>query len=129
MPVLVRASLIFGIILLAGCPGGGGSVNLPPTAIKYGEPITIEYELSVWGAGSGRVSKRYTAIRCHYKAEKATAFTTLDGTIDRETADRIFVSFKLPKFAASDGAYVEYYLDEMFDGHYNRRPVERVPLR
>jgi hypothetical protein len=75
------------------------------------------------------VTKRYTNIRCHYKAEKATAFTTLEGKVESEAKERMFVVFELPAFSAADGAYVEYYFDMNLDGHYNKRDMERVPLK
>lgn len=106
-------------------------MNVPPEAIAYGQPTTLRLELSVWGSksGSGRMSERYTDVRCHYKAEEATVFTNLEGRVESEAKDRMFVVFELPAFSAADGAYVEYYFDMKLDGHNNKRPVERVPLR
>jgi hypothetical protein len=118
-------------LLTSGCyePGGGGSVHVPPESVAYGQPMPLRLELSVWGAGAGKMTERYTEIRCHYKAEKGTAFTALEGKVESEAKDRLFVVFELPAFSAADGAYIEYYFGEKLDGHYNKRPVERVPLR
>ena len=129
---LVRLVLLIPMLLLSSCDGvagGGGSVHIAPVSIKYGEPAVLRYELSVWGAGSGKVSNRYTEIKCHYKAEKASAYTILAGTIDSESSDRIVVLFTVPSLAMSDGAYVEYFFDEKLDGHYNKRDTQRVVLQ
>src|SRR5688500_20305886 len=132
MATAFRTLFIVSALLVLGCDGGaggGGSVNVPPESIAYGQPTPLRLELSVWGAGSGKMSERNTDVRCHYKAEKATAFTSLEGKVESESNDRMFVVFELPAFSAADGTYVEYYFDSKLDGHYNKRPVERVPLR
>jgi hypothetical protein len=127
-----RAFLLLTTLLLVSCDGlvgGGGSVHTPPGSIAFSQLTPLRLELSVWGAGSGRMSKRYTEIRCHYKAEKGTAFVTLEGKVESEAKGRMFVVFDLPAFDTPDGTYVEYYFDMKLDGHYNKRTVERVPLR
>jgi len=129
---LLRAIFIVLVSALAGCDGiagGGGSVHLPPEAIAYGEATPLQLELSVWGSGSGKVSRRYTNVQCYYRTENTSTFTTLQGQLTRELEDRIFVKFELPALSPSDGSWVEYYFDMSFDGHYNRRDVTRVPLR
>jgi hypothetical protein len=126
-----RFILVVSALFLSSCdrsPGGGGSANVPPDSIAYGQPMPLRLELSVWGAGSGKVSERYSDIRCHYKTEKASEFTPLQGRFESEATDRMFVVFELPPFSAADGAHVEYYFDMKLDGHYNKRDVARVPL-
>jgi hypothetical protein len=98
---------------------------MPPDAIEYGQVVPLRLELSV---NEGAV-KRYTDVRCHYKAEKATAFTALHGKVGSEVKNRMFVVFELPAFSHADGLYVEYYFDMKLDGHSNTRDVERVPLK
>ena len=132
MATHLRIILALSLLLLAGCDGiagGGGSVNVPPDAIAYGHTTSLRLELSVWGAGSGKITNRYTEVRCHYKPEKATTFTSIEGRIETESKDRMFMIFDLPPYSAADGAYVEYYFDMKLDGHHNKRGVERVPLR
>lgn len=39
------------------------------------------------------------------------------------------VVFELPPFSATDGVYVDYYLDMKLDGYYNKRSIERIPAK
>lgn len=127
-----RLILLLATLLLIGCDGlagGGGSLSVPPADIPYAHPTTLQLELSVWGAGSGKMSRRYTNIRCHYKAENAPAFTPIEGQVVSESQKRLTLQFDLPPFTSTDGAYVEYYFDMSFDGHYNKRDIQRVPFK
>jgi hypothetical protein len=129
MATTIRVSLILSVLLLCGCPGGGGSIHHPPDSIAYGEAMKLRLELSVWGAGFGKMANRYTEIRCHYKSEKAKSFSTLEGKVESEAKDRLFVVFELPAFSEQDGAFVEYYIDSKLDGHYNKRDLVRVNFK
>ena len=118
------------LLSLVGCdvgPGGGGSVHNPPASIPLGRVTPLRLEVSVWGAGSGDVARRYTDVHCRYRPENATAFTSLDGTVESEAEGRMVVVFDLPALSADDGAYVEYDFEMALDGHPNRRDVVRVP--
>lgn len=132
MAAMFRTIPMLWVVLLFGCDGiagGGGSTHAPPEAIAYDQPTPLELELSVWGAGSGEITKRYTEVRCHYKPENAASFSMVMGSVESEADDRMVVAFELPAFTPEDGDYVEYYFDMKLDGHYNKRPVARVPLR
>ena len=128
MVTRVFALIAVCFLLAPGCnvAGGGGSVHVPPTVIQYGKPTILRYELSVWGGGDAR--KDYTNIRCHYKAANATSITAISGVIVSASDKRIIVQFQLPALSPSDGKYIEYYFDEIFDGKYNKRQMERVAL-
>lgn len=129
MATASRLAFVLSALLVSGCAGGGGSVHVPPNSIAYDKTTSLKLELSVWGAGAGTITERYTDVRCYYKAENATGFTEVEGKVESEAKDRMTMVFELPKFTAADGAYVEYYFDMKLDGHYNKRNVERVPLR
>jgi hypothetical protein len=125
-------SAALGYIVVPGCAarsGGGGSVHVPPRSIAYGQTTLLTLELNAWGGGAGKLSQRYAQIQCHYRPEGATTFNSVPCSVQSETADRLVVSAALPSFSREDGNFVEYYFDMNFDGVYNKRPVEKVPLK
>jgi hypothetical protein len=85
-------------------------------------------ELKVWGAGSGILSKRYTNIQCHYRIVGAEAYSAVPMTPSSETPDRLTVECTIPPLDGKAGDRLEYYIDEEFDGHYNRRVEKPVPF-
>ena len=130
----IPQALLWAAALLVGCgnpraPGGGGSTSVPPADFEYGRPAAVREELSVWGGGSPDAGARFTDLLCHYRAENWDGYAAAPGRVERTGEGRIFVAFDLPPFGPADGAFVEYYLDHKFDGRYNKRDVERVPLR
>lgn len=125
------AILLAALTLLAGCDhfvSGGGSVNTPPEAIEYGRVTPIRLELNHWGNSSGSASDSYAELVCHYIVEGADAYTATEGHVEGESENRLKVVFYLPPFSPADGREVAYFLDYKFDGHYNKRDVEHVPL-
>src|SRR5215470_20294032 len=66
-PLMRYLTLTLSAILLVGCAGGGGSVHNPPDQIIAGEATKLKLTFSVWGAGSGDLSRRYTEVVCHYR--------------------------------------------------------------
>jgi len=132
MAAMFRTIPMLWVFVLLGCDGiagGGGSKHAPPDVIEYSQSTPLQLELSVWGAGSGKMTERYTEVRCHYKPENADSFSIIEGNVESESEDRMVVAFKLPAFTPEEGDYVEYYFDMNLDGRYNKQPVARVPLR
>src|ERR1019366_5434021 len=124
----MRKAILASICLaLSSCAGGGGSVHIPPKSIHIGQPTTLTMELSVWGAGSGKLSKRYTDIQCHYRIAGSENFFALPMTPTTETADHLTVECVIPSLPAKLGDKLEYYIDEEFDGVYNKRIEKPVP--
>jgi hypothetical protein len=115
------------ILLLCGCPGGGSSVHGPPQSIKANQPTVLELALSTWGAGCGRITKRYTNVCCHYRLKGEKNFTTVLFKPTHRKGDWQFYECELPPFA-NVGSEVEYYIDMMFDGVYNKRELETVKI-
>ncbi len=100
--------------------GGGGSTHIPPERISLGEPTTLKLELSVWGEGSGAMSKRWKDVRCHYRIVGAETYASLDMVIHEAKKDTIVFACTVPP-QQNPGSTLEYYFDMMFDGHYNKR--------
>ncbi len=120
------------VFLFSGCKppiGGGGSVHHPPEYIESGKPTKLELELSVWGAGSKDVTKRSKKVTCHYRIVGQDKFISLPMKVSKVMEDEAIYECFLPAFEEKDGNSVEYYFDEYFDGHYNKRPEEVVPIK
>ncbi len=120
--------------MLIGCAGGGGSVHNPPPFIPFGTPTELRLEVSVWGAGSGKIIKRYKEVTCHYRLDPNQEFTAIpmvpDATPEQLNArDRLTFKCTLPAFHPDQGKTVEYYFDMLFDGYYNKRPAVKVDLK
>lgn len=117
------------IFLLTGCAGGGGSVHIPPEYIEANSPTAIKMELTVCGAGSGKLNERYTNITLYYRISGQEEFTSVSMIPTSITKKRLYVQATLPPFDVEDNTFVEYYIDFLFDGHYNKREIVRVPVK
>jgi hypothetical protein len=129
--IVVLGLLVF-LFLVSGCKppfGGGGSVHNPPKYIESGKPTRLELELSVWGGGSEDVTKRSKKVTCHFRIEGQDKFTDLPMKVSKVMKSKAIYECFLPAFSEKDGNSVEYYFDEYFDGHYNKRPEEVVPIK
>jgi hypothetical protein len=118
---------LIGALLFA--PGGGGSQHNPPIAIAPGEKTRLELTVSVWGRGSGDIEDRYEPVFCHYRLRGQPEFKSQKMRPVDVQDKRMTLECILPPFEAGAGEAVEYYFDFYFDGHYNQRSVEAVPLR
>jgi hypothetical protein len=108
--------------------GGGGSTHIPPGRLVQCEPTTLELELSVWGEGSGAMSKRWKAVRCHYRITGEAQYTAIDMTIEEETKNKILFACTIPP-QPNAGSTLEYYFDMMLDGHYNKRDGGTIDIQ
>lgn len=108
-------------LFFASCAGGGGTTHIPPKSIRIGQPTPLVMELSSWGAGSGKLSKRYTDIQCHYRVGGNDKFTTVPMVPKMETPTLLTVECTIPPLVAKPGEKLEYYIDMKFDGVYNKR--------
>lgn len=122
-------------LLLSGCAGGGGSVHNPPSSIRYGMPTELKLEVSVWGAGSGKIINRYKNVTCHYRLGLNQEFKQINMAPDAvspeqlNARDRLTFKCTLPAIQPQEGKAVEYYFDMIFDGVYNSRPPVKVELQ
>ena len=107
--------------------GGGGSVHIPPDRILQGQHTPLHLELSVWGEGSGTMSKRWKEVKCHYRAAGTEAYVTLNMTAQSEDKKKILFTCTIPPQDAV-GSTVEYYFDMLFDGHYNKREGGQIRI-
>jgi hypothetical protein len=115
-------------LFMSSCAGGGGSVHIPPKSIRVGQPTTLTMELTSWGAGSGKLSKRYTEIQCHFRIAGTEDYSVVRMTPIAETSERLTVQCSIPPMTAKPGDKLEYYIDHEFDGVYNKRIESPVPF-
>jgi hypothetical protein len=102
-------------------------MHLPPACIVQGEPTQIEIEFSVWGQGTGKMSQRWTEVRCHYRLVGEKDYATIPMRPIAEEETKIRFAGTIPP-QERVGAYLVYYIDELFDGHYNRRNERPIPI-
>jgi hypothetical protein len=110
--------------------GGGGSIHHPPASIKEGVSTKITLELSVWGEGGSRnISDRYKDVNFNYRIVGDEMYTTISMKPLLVEKKRIIYVCELPPLKSKYriDTFVEYYFDEMFDGHYNKR--EEKPIK
>ncbi|MGA2071280.1 MAG: hypothetical protein ABSG97_08010 [Sedimentisphaerales bacterium] len=125
-------SLLIFLFLFSGCKppvGGGGSVHIPPKYIESGKPTKLELELSVRGAGSQDVTRRYEKVTCHFRITGQSKLTDLPMNVSQAMKSKAIYECLLPALSEKDGNSVEYYFDMYLDGHYNKRPEEVVPIK
>jgi hypothetical protein len=115
-------------VVLGACAGGGGSDHIPPKSIHVGLPTPLTMVLRVWGAGFGKLSKRYTDIQCHYRIVGSDRYSAVPMTPIAESRDSLKVQCVIPALHAKPGDALEYYIDEKFDGVYNKRVEKPVPF-
>jgi len=131
----MKKTILVVCLLLCSCAGGGGSVHNPPPSIRYGTPTELKLEVSVWGAGFGKIIKRYKNVTCHYRLGPNQEFKPIHMVPDAATPeqlnarDRLTFECTLPAIQPNEGKAVEYYFDMLFDGVYNSRPPVQVKLQ
>jgi len=122
-------TLTLSAILLVGCAGGGGSVHNPPDQIIAGEATKLKLTFSVWGAGSGDLSRRYTEVVCHYRKTGEQQFHDVPALLISSDQKHMVAEFVIPpQQTSADSTSLEYYFDFLFDGHPNKRPHEIVQI-
>lgn len=128
--------LMFNFVLISCRPpgfeiGGGGSIHHPPASIKEGVPTKITLELSVSGEGGDRnILDRYKDVKFNYRIVGDEIFTAISMKPILLEKKRIIYECDLPplKLKSRVNAFVEYYFDMMFDGHYNKREEKPVKI-
>lgn len=120
-------------LTLAGCAGGGGTTHEPPQRIEAGRPTIIDLTVSVWGYGSGSMTKRYQDVICYYQTAGQSEFTALPmrpisdfQEVQPKTKQGLF-RCEMPAFQKMDQA-VKYYFEFKFDGTPQRRKEVMVPI-
>ena len=124
-----KTALALLCLFFSSCAGGGGTTHLPPKSIRIGQPISLIMELNAWGAGSGKLSKRYTDIQCHYRVGGDDKFIAIPMSPTAENSTLLTVQCILPPLTAKPGEKLEYYIDMKFDGVYNKRMESPVPFK
>jgi len=110
--------------LFTGCyrPGGGGTGHHPPDGISSNQPTELKLTFSVWGAGSGRLDKRYTDVICFYRINESGEYRRLTGSVVSADDKNMEMRFTIPPLNLNEGDTVDYYFEMLFDGHTNTRP-------
>jgi hypothetical protein len=85
----MKKAILTVCLLLIGCAGGGGSIHNPPQSLRYGTPTELKLEVSVWGAGSGKIIKRYKDVTCHYRPEPNQRFKPISMVPDAATPEQL----------------------------------------
>lgn len=121
------------LISFSGCAGGGGITHNPPKQMVAGQETPLELEVSVWGAGRGKMTSRYRNVTCHYRVAGTADFISLPmqavKEFDSHPPDNRSGEFKctLPPFPKTAKA-VEYYFDFTFDGNSQSRPPVTIAV-
>jgi hypothetical protein len=116
--------------LLGGClAGGGGLTHLPPDHFSSGQPTELKLAFSVWGAGSGRLDRRYTDVICLYQVNDSGALQRLNGTVVSADEKRMAMKFILPALDLKKGDEVIYHFEMLFDGQKNTRAGGRLKVQ
>lgn len=103
-------------------PGGGGTIQTAPDAVKTGEPSVIKLELSVWGAG-GPIKGRYKDVIFYYRLVGEPAYKTIQSEPVPETNKGELnnkyelYTFTIPGYPKGTNRKIEYYFEMKFDGH------------
>ena len=126
--IMKKIVIAFICLFFASCAGGGGSTHIPPKTILIGQPTILILELNARGAGSGKLSKRYTDIQCHYRVGRDDKFIAIPMSPTAENSTLLTVQCILPPLTAKPGDKLEYYIDMKFDGVYNKRMESPVPF-
>jgi hypothetical protein len=115
--------MILGILvtLLTGCPGGGGTVHIPPPIIVSDSFTELKVTFSVWGAGSGKLNKRYTNVVCIYHIVGVNEEHRITGKVVSADDKHMEMVFILPPLNLNTEDAVTYHFEMLFDGHENVR--------
>jgi hypothetical protein len=118
---------------LIGCAGGGGTAHVPPKHIIAGQPTPLTLEVSVWGAGWGKMTSRYRNVTCHYRLLGEQGYHNLPMMPEKEFTSKPPSNREgtfrctLPVFPKTAKA-VEYYFDFTFDKFQQARPPVTIPI-
>lgn len=123
------AILVAVLVFAGGCAGGGGTNHTPPERVVAGERVILSLEFSVWGAGFGNLSKRYTQIACRYRQAGQPGFQAAPAKVLSSSRERMQTQFTIPpqSIQGSSGT-LEYHFEFLFDGHRNRNHTNSVPI-
>ncbi|MDD5134222.1 MAG: hypothetical protein PHP01_02270 [Phycisphaerae bacterium] len=126
--------------LLCGCQlanfaGGGGMYYQPPEKIICEKSWEIKLAFYVWPTDPkekyGKLSERWKDVIIHIRDSSAGDFSTVPMVLQNVDTNigKLYFKANMKPIPCSFGIkYVEYYIDEMFDGHYNRTELYRVPV-
>lgn len=120
--------LLLASVLLTGCAGGGGSLHDRPASVAQEKDFHLELELSVWGAGSHEITKRFRNVVLAY---------SIDGNDPKEIEMRNISSTRrsgiwsatVPREELEAGSNITYEFKYELDGMPHSRPEQSVPIK
>jgi len=117
--------------LLGGCyrPGGGGTTHHPPEEIRSGQPTDLKLTFTVWGAGTGRLDRRYTDVVCIYQINQTGSEHRVRGRVIAADDKNMEMQFTIPPLDLKTGDSVLYRFEMLFDGHANSRGTEFLKVK
>ena len=133
-PRLLEVRLLLLILLLAisgGCyrPGGGGTTHHPPGEIRSGQSTDLKLTFGVWGAGTGRLDRRYTDVVCIYQINPTGPEHRVRGKVVTADDKNMEMLFTIPPLDLKSGDSVQYRFEMLFDGYQNSRATEILNVK
>jgi hypothetical protein len=137
----VGCSILFFLLLyINGCQlahfaGGGFTYYDPPDKIACDKPweITVVYSISTADPKEkyGKLAERWKDATIRIRDSSKGDFLAVPmviQSVDLKTGESYFKATMKPIPCDSNIAYLEYYIDVIFDNNYNRTTLYRVPV-
>ncbi|MGA2172003.1 MAG: hypothetical protein ABSG82_03180 [Sedimentisphaerales bacterium] len=131
-------SLLFlGLLCTSGCQvaGGGGMFYGPPNNIICEKPwdITVKYVVVPIDPKEkfGKLTERYKNVTIHLRDSVNSDFVAVPMVVESANSGigELQMKADMKPIPCNSGIeYVEYYIDCMFNGVYNRTKLYRVPI-
>lgn len=110
--------LFLGMFTIGGCAGGGHASN-PTFSYDVSKPLIITVDLSVWGAGSSNIERRYTNVTFYYKIGESGNFSQVPMQLIKKRNSKGTWKAELPANIGKPGEIITYYITDNLDGYHN----------
>ena len=128
--VIAFAAIFFYLQVNLG--GGGGATHSVPDIATTTKPIQIMVILTTWGGG-GSISGRYKDTSLYYRLVGEDIYNKVNSVptplpenykaaMERDKNNQYeAILFTIPAYPKGTKGEVEYYVDTILDGHFNRQ--------